>query len=126
MQRRSSIFALAAVGASFAAVSGAQAQTTAAPITLVIELTATRSKPRAEAVAAMKRVVEVIARQPGLVDEMLMENKNPDNKPSHVHVMRWRSLQNWEAVHTNPEFQKVLQANATYFTLSAGIYTPVK
>ncbi len=51
-------------------------------------------------------------KQPGLIDEVLMAHKNPANKPSHMHVMRWREQKHWEAVFANPEFQKVLQANS--------------
>lgn len=96
-------------------------------ITIVIPLNATGSS-REASVRAMKAVVEVIRKQPGLIDEVLMESKNPDSKPSHVHVLHWRAQKDWEAVFANPEFQKAIQDNSAYLAVSGGasIYTPVK
>ena len=72
-------------------------------------------------------LVAVIRKQPGLIDEVLLENKNPADKPSHVHMTRWREQKNWEAVFTNAEFQQAINANVAFFTVDGeGIYTPVK
>jgi quinol monooxygenase YgiN len=96
-------------------------------VTIVIPLNAIGAS-REASVKAMQAVQAVVRQQPGLIDEVLMENKNPANKPSHVHVMRWREQKSWEAVFANAEFQKVFQANSALLALvdSAGIYTPVK
>ena len=119
-----------ALTAAIAMLPSAQAQTKpAAPegVTIVIPLVAAAGKSRDDAVKAMQNIVAVIRKQPGLIDEVLMENKNPVNKPSHVHVTRWREQKNWEAVFTNAEFQQAIDANMAFFTVDgAGIYTPVK
>ena len=108
----------------------AQSQTQpAAPegVTIVIPLAAASGKSRADVVKAMQNIVAVIRKQPGLIDEVLMENKNPANKPTHVHVTRWREQKYWEAVFANAEFQQEMNANAAFFAVDgAGIYTPVK
>ena len=116
--------------AAIGMLSSAQAQTKpAAPegLTIVIPLAAAAGKSRTDVLKAMQNVVAVIRKQPGLIDEVLLENKNPANKPSHVHVTRWREQKNWEAVFTNAEFQQAFNANLAFFTVDgAGIYTPVK
>ena len=116
--------------AAIGMLSSAQAQTKpAAPegVTIVIPLAAAAGKSRDEVVKAMQNIVAVIRKQPGLIDEVLMENKNPANKPTHVHVTRWREQKNWEAVFTNAEFQQAINANVAFFAVdAAGIYTPVK
>ena len=131
MKRRNAfVRSTMALAAAIGLVSGAQAQSQPlAPegVTIVIPLAAAAGKNRDEVVKAMQNIVAVIRKQPGLLDEVLMENKNPANKPTHVHVMRWRELKNWEMVFINAEFQKAMASNSAFFTVdSAGIYTPVK
>ena len=96
-------------------------------ITIVIPLNAIGAS-REASVKSMQAIAAVIRKQPGLIDEVLMEHKNPANKPSHVHVMRWRDMKGWEVVIANPEFQKALQAHAATVQVqdAAGVYTPVK
>lgn len=96
-------------------------------LTIVIPLNATGSS-REASVKGMKAVADVVRKQPGFIDGVLMEHKNSANKPSHVHVTRWRDMKNWEAVFLNTEFQNALKANASVLQVqdAAGIYTPVK
>ena len=119
-----------ALTAAIGAVSSAQAQSKpAAPegLTIVIPLAAASGKSRDDVVKAMQTNVAVIRKQPGLIDEALMENKNPAKKPTPIHVTRWREMKNWEMVFANADFQKVIAANAGFFAVDgAGIYTPVK
>jgi len=123
---RSTLAPTAAIGM----VAGAQPQSKpAAPegVTIVIPLAAATGKSRDEVVKAMQNIVAVSRKQPGLIDEVLMENKNPANKPTHVHVTRWREMKNWEMEFANADFQKAVAANPGFFTVDgAGIYTPVK
>ena len=116
---------LAALSASPSAF--AQAKSLADGVTIVIPLNAIGAS-REASVKAMKAIAAVVEKQPGLIDGVLMEHKNPANKPSHVHVLRWKDMKNWEAVHANAEFQKVLQANNAIVQVQdgAGVYTPVK
>ena len=96
-------------------------------ITIVIPLNALGSS-RDASVKAMKEIGAVVRKQPGLISAVLMEHKNPANKPSHVDVMQWRDMKAWEAVFSNPEFQKILSANSALVQVQdgAGVYTPVK
>ncbi len=128
MSRRHTFFAAAVLGSALALPDAAFAQAKPTEgVTIVIPLNAIGAS-REASVKAMQAVQAVVRQQPGLIDEVLMENKNPANKPSHVHVMRWREQKSWETVFANPEFQKVFQANTGLLSVvdSAGIYTPVK
>jgi len=96
-------------------------------ITIVIPVNSVAGKGREEVKQAMAAMNEVIRKQPGLIDEQLLENKNPANKPNYVHVMRWRALKDWEAVFAKPEFQKAIAIHTSTITVDgAGLYTPVK
>lgn len=98
-------------------------------ITLVLQVTVNPNKPRAEAVKAMQSLGAVIRKQPGLIDEVLLENKNKDPgiHPSHVHVMRWKNSYDWQLMQTTSEFQKTIVANADYFTIDAvSIFGPIQ
>lgn len=86
-------------------------------VMIVIPLAAAAGKDRNDVVKAMQSVVAVIRKQPGLLDEVLMENRNPTNKPSHVHVTRWRELKNWETVFADAEFQKAMASSSGLFTV---------
>lgn len=129
MPRRTPFLTAIAFFAALAAVpcSFAQTKPLSDGLTIVIPLNAT-GQSREASVKAMKAIAAVVEKQPGVIDGVLMAHRNPDNKPSHVHVMRWKDLKSWEAVHANPEFQKVLQANTATVQVqdAAGVYTPVK
>lgn len=129
MSRRNVLLATSAlaVAAIMPSMALAQSKTTPPGITIVIPITAIGAS-REASVKGMKDVAAVVRKQPGLIDDMLMENKNPANKPSHMHVMHWREQKNWEAVFSNPEFQKVIKDNAAVLSVADGasIYTPLK
>ena len=128
MSRRFALSAAASLCAALALPQAAMAQPKPAEgVTIVIPLNAIGAS-RETSVKAMQAIVAVVRKQPGLIEEVLMENKIPANKPSHVHVMRWREQKNWEAVFANPEFQSVFQAASASISVvdGAGIYTPVK
>ncbi len=128
MSRRHALFAAATLCSALALPHTvlAQARPTEG-VTIVIPLSGVGAS-REASVKAMQAVQTVVRKQPGLIDEVLMESKNPATKPSHVHVMRWRDQKDWEAVFVNPEFQNVFRANTPYLTVvdSASFYTPVK
>lgn len=127
MRRNFTLFALSLAAAAALPASALAQPKPVKGITIVIPINALGTS-REASVKAMKSVVEIIRKQPGLMDEVLMESKNPDSKPSHVHVLHWRTQKDWEAVFANPEFQKAIQANSAYLAVAggAGIYTPVK
>ena len=135
MSRRNILLATSAIALTAIALSAAMPSLTWAQIkktaplgiTIVIPITATGDS-REASVKGMKAVAAVVRKQPGLIDDVLMENKNLANKPSHMHVTYWRDQKNWEALFSSPEFQKAIQDNASVLTVAEGasIFTPVK
>lgn len=110
-----------------AAMSQAQIKPAPEGVTIVIPLN-THGVSREASIKAMQSIVSLVRKQPGLLDDQLLENKNQANQPSHVHVTRWREQKNWEAVFSNQEFLKALQAHSAQVTVAggAGIYIPLK
>lgn len=128
MIRRYALIASITLCAAFAQTSVVAQTTPQVPgITIVIPLNAV-GPSREASVKAMKEIGAVVRKQPGLISAVLMEHKNPTNKPSHVDVMQWRDMKAWEAVFSNPEFQKILAANTALVQVQdgAGVYAPVK
>lgn len=127
MTRRSTILA-SLIAASFALAFSAQAQTTAPESVTIVMPLASKGSSAEASVAAMRAVQAVIRKQPGLIDEVLMASKNPSAKPSHVHVMRWKSQDAWEKSLQNPEFNKVVGDNIKSIELTGGasVYLPLK
>jgi quinol monooxygenase YgiN len=98
-----------------------------ATVTIVQPFDAAVGKSPADVYKAMQNMVAAIRKMPGLVDDVVLENKNPSIKPTHVHVMRWKDQKSWEAMFSNAEFQKTIKDNAGYFVVdAAGIFTPMK
>lgn len=127
MSRRHIFIAALAIAVTLPNMASAQTKVSPPGITIVIPITAIGAS-REASVKGMQAVVAVIRKQPGLIDEVLMESQNPASKPSHVHVMHWREQKNWEMVFVNPDFRKVMKDNAAVLTVADGasIYTPVK
>jgi len=75
----------------------------------------------------MQNMVNAIRKIPGLVDDVVLENKSPAIKPTHVHVIRWMDQKSWEGMFANAEFQKTIKENARFFSIdAAGTFTPMK
>lgn len=100
---------------------------TAGSVTIAIPLEATGSS-REASLRAMQAIATIVRKQHGLIDDTLLENKNQKNKPTHMHVTRWRNQKDWEALFSNPDFLKALYANSHYVIVSqsATIYIPMK
>ena len=96
--------------------------------TIVVMLfTVTPGTPTATAVAGMKDVIAFVRKQPGLIEEVLLASSFPGNKPSHIQLMRWRSLGDWEALHESPEFLSLLQSKGALFEWRpAEVFVPVE
>ncbi len=98
-----------------------------ATLTIVQPFDAVPGKNPAEVYKAMQNMANAVRKMPGLIDDVVLENKNQEIKPTHVHVMRWKDQKSWEAMFANAAFQKAIRDNASYFTVDgAGIFTPVK
>jgi heme-degrading monooxygenase HmoA len=96
-------------------------------VTIVQPIAVIPGKNPAEVYKAMQNMAGAIRKMPGLVNDVVLENKNPAISPAYVHVMRWKDQKSWEAMFANADFQKAIKINAGYFAIdAAGIYTPMK
>jgi heme-degrading monooxygenase HmoA len=96
-------------------------------VTIVQPIAVVSGKNPAEVYKAMQNMSAAIRKMPGLVNDVVLENKNPAISPAYVHVMRWKDQKSWEAMFANVDFQKAIKNNAGYFAIdAAGIYTPMK
>ena len=115
---------LLASGGHAEGINSASAMTT---VTIVQPFDAAPGKNPAEVYKAMQNMANAVRKMPGLVEDVVLENKNPSIKPTHVHVMRWKDQKSWEAMFSNAEFQKAIKENASFFAVdAAGIFTPMK
>jgi hypothetical protein len=130
LSRRSFAAAVLLAALWLAPVSPALSQSAASPpggTIVVLLFTVTPGTPTATAVAGMKGVLAFMKTQPGLLEESLLASSFPGNKPSHIHLMRWRSLSDWEALHNSPEFLSLLQSKGALFEWRpAEVFVPVE
>ena len=132
MKIRNALIKVAICSLGFVFASGGHAEginsaAAMATVTIVQPFDAAPGKNPAEVYKAMQNMANAVRKMPGLVEDVVLENKNPAIKPTHVHVMRWKDQKSWEAMFSNAEFQKAIKDNASYFVVdAAGIFTPMK
>lgn len=117
----------------FALTSPVLAQATSAAgggspdaVTVVIQITMVKDAKAEAAAAAMADMRAMVKKQPGFVSSEFLQNVNPANSPSHVHVVRWASLKYWESVFISPEFAKLNAAGSKQYTVTASAFKTVK
>ena len=95
-------------------------------VVTVMQFTARNAASRAPLQERMGAIRDYIRKQPGFIENALMENRNPANKPDFVGVSRWKSFKDWEALWLKPEFQKLVAAVSDVGEINPGTYSPVK
>lgn len=115
------------------AVSGAAASAQAVPalddpntVVTVMQFSARSAGVRAQLQERMGAIRDYIRKQPGYIENVLMENRNPASKPEFVGVSRWKSFKDWEALWLKPEFQKLVAAAGEVGDINPGTYSPIK
>ena len=115
------------------AVSGAAASAQAAPalddpstVVTVMQFSARNATARAPLQERMGAIRDYLRKQPGYIENALMENRNAGAKPEFVGVSRWKSFKDWEALWLKPEFQKLVAAAGEVGDINPGTYSPVK
>ena len=126
MKRHAAVLALALAvsGASFA--QGLPALDDPNTVVTVMQFSARNTAARAPLQERMGAIRDYIRKQPGYIENALMENRNPGAKPEFVGVSRWKSFKDWEALWLKPEFQKLVAAAGEVGDINPGTYSPVK
>lgn len=119
------VFGIATAMVLPAAVQAQAAATSSESVTVVIQVAPIAGADKQAANTAMKNMIAMIKKQPGYVSDEFLQNNNPANTPSHVHVIRWASLKYWESVFVSPEFVKLNTTNAKLFSVTASAFKPV-
>jgi quinol monooxygenase YgiN len=132
MKLRNALIGVALCSLGFLLATGGHAEginnaAAMASVTIVQPFDAAPGKNPAEVYKAMQNMANAVRKMPGLMDDVVLENKNPSIKPTHVHVMRWKDQKSWEAMFSNADFQKAIKENSSFFAVdAAGIFTPMK
>jgi heme-degrading monooxygenase HmoA len=124
----SSTLAAFALAFSTATVSVQAAPALDDPSTVVtvMQFSARNAAARAPLQERMGAIRDYIRKQPGYIENALMENRNPGNKPEFVGVSRWKSFKDWEALWLKPEFQKLVAAAGEFGEINPGTFAPIK
>lgn len=92
----------------------------------VMQFTAKDKTQKLELKKRMDVMRVYLKKQPGFVDNVILENRNADNKPDFVGVSRWKSLKDWEALWNSKEYQKIVSNVTEIADVSPGMFTPIK
>jgi heme-degrading monooxygenase HmoA len=133
MKKHITSFALAAltsltVGLTMTGAAHAQnpAPTAAAAtpdaVTVVIQVSLLPGASQTQALASMQDMRAMVKKQPGLLSEEFLQNLNPANTPTNVHVTRWAAFKYWESVFTSAEFARLNAAGTKQYTVTASAF----
>jgi heme-degrading monooxygenase HmoA len=95
-------------------------------VVTVMQFSARSAATRAQLQERMGAIRDYIRKQPGNIENALMENRNTGGKPEFVGVSRWKSFKDWEALWLKPEFQKFVAAATEVGEINPGTFAPVK
>jgi len=127
MKLQSAVLALALAVSSAAAVAQAvPALDDPNTVVTVMQFSARHAAPRAQLQERMGAIRDYIRKQPGYIENALMENRNTGGKPEFVGVSRWKSFKDWEALWLKPEFQKRVAAAGEAGEVNPGTFSPIK
>ena len=127
MRLRAAALALAlAVSAATAGAQGAPALDDPSTVVTVMQFSARNAAVRAPLQQRMGAIRDYIRKQPGYIENALMENRNTGSKPEFVGVSRWKSFKDWEALWLKPDFQKLVAAAGEVGDINPGTYSPIK
>lgn len=115
-----------AVSSAAASAQGVPALDDPNTVVTVMQFSARNAAARAPLQERMGAIRDCLRKQPGYIENALMENRNAGAKPEFVGVSRWKSFKDWEALWLKPEFQKLVAAAGEVGEVNPGTYAPVK
>jgi quinol monooxygenase YgiN len=96
-------------------------------VTIAMSITAASNASREDVQRALQSLTATVRKQPGLIDQIVLQNVVRSHQPSHVYVTRWRTLAAWEAMLTNAEFRKIADQYQRLVTLEkTAVYMPLE
>lgn len=124
--RRTVLTALAALTTTAHTAASAATLDDADTVITVMQFSAKSEASRAELKKRMAAMRDYLRTQPGLVENALMENRNPAVKPHYVGVSRWKSFKDWERLWLKPETQLLVRQIGEVGELVPGTFSAVR
>ncbi len=91
----------------------------------VMQFTLKSGASRDELQKRMMRIRDFVRKQPGLIDNALMENRNHNAAPTFVGVSRWKSFKSWEAMWSSTEFKDLVSKVSEVGEMNPGTFAPI-
>ena len=91
----------------------------------VMQFTLKSGASRDELQKRMMTIRDFIRKQPGLIDNALMENRNHNAAPTFVGVSRWKSFKSWEALWNSNEFKSIVSQVSEVGEMNPGTFAPI-
>jgi heme-degrading monooxygenase HmoA len=80
---------------------------------------------REELLNRMTAIRDFGRKQPGIIDNAIMENRNTASSPTFVGVTRWKSFKAWEAMWQSDEFKKLVARVSEVGDITPGTFAPI-
>jgi heme-degrading monooxygenase HmoA len=95
-------------------------------VVTVMQFSAKNAANKIELKKRMATMRDYLRKQPGYIENAVMENRNGDAKPEYVGVSRWKSFKDWEVLWNKPEFQKLVASVSEVGDINPGTFAPIK
>lgn len=127
LQRRMALSALPALAFATTPVA-ADAASLDDPnsVITVMQFTARNEASKAELKTRMAAMRDHLRTQPGLVENALLENRNPSNNPHYVGISRWKTFKDWENLWLDKKTQELVRKIGEVGTVVPGTFSAVK
>jgi quinol monooxygenase YgiN len=126
MRRLSLLGGLIAIGVMSFSEFAVPQDSTAKQVTIAMSITPAPNVRREDVGRALQDLVAVVRKQPGCLDQVVLQSVVPSHRPSHVYISRWRTLADWEAMLANAEVRKVTNQYQPLFRLDrTAVYKPL-
>lgn len=122
------VFSMLAIAAGLFFSTTSQAATALDDPNTVLTVMQFTIKPGASREELLKRMTAVRdfgRKQPGNIDNAIMENRNSAASPTYVGVSRWNSFKSWEAMWSNDAFKKLVASVNEVGDITPGTFAPI-
>jgi hypothetical protein len=96
-------------------------------VTIAMTISASPTASPEDVRRGLQAVVAQMRKQPGAIDDVILENVLRTGPPTHLLIMRWRRLADWEAMLSNAEAWKTTAQYRALFTLNrTAVFQPLR
>ncbi|MGB7301783.1 MAG: hypothetical protein WA888_17110 [Burkholderiaceae bacterium] len=95
-------------------------------VTTVMQFTAKDKASIPELKKRMAAIRDFQKAKSKVIESVLMQNVNGDQSPQFVGVAKWKTIKDWEAMWTSPDFQSLVSDVTQVGTLNPGVFAATK